>query len=178
MTQPFIGQIQPLGFGFAPKDWAQCNGQILSITQNTALFALLGTMYGGNGTTTFGLPDLQSRVSLHAGQAPSGENFFQGETGGAENVALTLSTLPGHTHTFRGSSANGQVTNPAAGQALAKSSLGSGTPATFYGPMATPQPLNPSSVGPAGGNQPHPNIQPYQAINWCIALTGVFPSRG
>jgi microcystin-dependent protein len=94
MTQPFIGQIQPFGFGFAPRNWAQCNGQILSIQQSTALFALLGTQYGGNGTTTFGLPNLQSRVPVHAGTSPSGEHFQQGEAAGVETVALTLSTMP------------------------------------------------------------------------------------
>jgi microcystin-dependent protein len=177
MTQPFIGQIQSMGFDFAPMGWAQCNGQVMAISQNAALFSLLGTTYGGNGTTTFGLPDLQSRVPMSAGQSPSGEQYFLGEKAGAELVTLTLSTLPAHSHTFQGSSANGQVTNPAAGQALARSTLPSGTAASFYGPMTTPQPLNPASVGTAGGNLPHTNIQPYQVINWCIALSGVFPPR-
>src|SRR4051812_24889814 len=100
MTQPFTGQIQPFAFNFAPKDWAQCNGQITSIQQNTALFALLGTQFGGNGTTTFALPNLQSRAPVHAGVSPQGETFVQGEVGGVETVNLNINTLPLHNHVF------------------------------------------------------------------------------
>lgn len=175
MTQPFIGQIQPFGFGFAPRDWAQCNGQTLSIQQNTALFSLLGTQYGGNGTTTFALPNLQSRVPVHAGTSPGGETFFQGEAAGSETVTLTLNTMPAHNHAFVGSSANGDTNLVAAGQALATVS-GSNS---FYSVDTPPlQSLDMGSVSPLGGNQPHTNIQPYLAINWCIALSGIFPSRG
>src|SRR5674476_75341 len=106
MTQPFLGQIQPFGFNFAPKGWAQCNGQILSITQNAALFSLIGTYYGGNGTSTFALPNLQSRVPLHQGTSTSGENFVIGESAGVESVVLNLSELPAHSHPFMGSSVN------------------------------------------------------------------------
>jgi microcystin-dependent protein len=173
MTQQFIGQIQPFGFGFAPKGWAQCNGQTLNIAQNAALFSLLGTQYGGNGISTFALPNLQSRVPVHAG-AFQGETFFQGETGGAETVTLTLNTMPQHNHAFFGTSVAGDRGAPAAGDALAKVG-GPGNP--YYAPDTAPQPLNPSSVGMAGGTQAHTNIQPFQAINWCIALTGIFPSR-
>jgi microcystin-dependent protein len=181
MTEPFTGQIQPFGFGFAPRNWAQCTGQILSIQQNTALFALLGTQYGGNGTTTFGLPDLQSRVPVHAGTAPGGsETFFQGEAAGEETVMISLNTMPAHGHGFMGSTANGTSTTPVDGLALATVHLpSSATPPSFYGPDTSPlQPLNMASVSTVGGNQSHANIQPYQAINWCIALSGNFPSRG
>jgi len=178
MTQPFIGQIQPFGFNFAPRNWAQCNGQILSIQQNTALFSLLGTQYGGNGQTTFALPDLQSRVPVHAGTSPGGESFQQGEAAGTETVTLALGTMPAHGHAFVGSSANGDSTIPAAGQTLAKAALPSKTPDNFYGPDTTPQPINMATVSPVGGNQSHTNIQPYQAINWCICTLGIFPSRG
>lgn len=177
MSQPFLGQIQPFGFGFAPRGWAQCNGQTIAISQNAALFSLLGTMYGGNGTSTFQLPNLQSRVPMHFGTW-LGNIYYQGEVGGEENVTLTLNMLPQHNHNFVGSSGNANASNPAPGQALAKVTIGSGTPDSFYGPDATPQPLNPASVSMAGGNLPHSNIQPCLAVNFCIALSGIFPSRG
>lgn len=176
MTQPFIGQLQAFGFGFAPRYWAQCNGQLLSIAQNQALFALLGTMYGGNGVNTFQLPALQSRVPMHAGTF-AGNTYSQGELGGEEQVTLTINTMPVHTHAFVGSSAPGTVRVPAAGQSLAKAAVPSGTADLIYGPDTTPQPLNPGSVSQVGGNLPHTNIQPYLAINWCIAMFGIFPSR-
>jgi microcystin-dependent protein len=173
MTEPFIGQIQPLAFAFAPRNWAQCNGQILSIQQNTALFSLLGTQFGGNGTTTFGLPNLQSRAPIHAGNS-----FFQGEEGGQEQVTITLNTMPAHNHAFVGASTDGNSANPADNFALAKAFKPSGNADSFYGVDSSPQPLNAASVSPVGGNGPHTNIQPYQVINWCIAMSGIFPSRG
>ena len=175
MTQPFLGQIQPFGFNFAPKGWAQCNGQILSITQNAALFSLIGTYYGGNGTSTFALPNLQSRVPLHQGTSTSGENFVIGESAGVESVVLNLSELPAHSHPFMGSSVNATATAAADGEALAKAA--GATPNNFYGPMTIPQPLIPTAISPIGGNLPHTNLQPYLTINWCIALNGIFPSR-
>ncbi len=179
MTTPFVGQIQPLAFGFAPLHWAQCNGQILSIAQNTALFALLGTQYGGNGQTTFALPDLQSRVPVHAGTL-AGETFFQGEAAGAENVTLTLNTMPAHTHSLVGSTGDADTNVMAAGEALAKVAPVPGKTADpYYSPDTPPlQPINAASVSTVGGNQAHTNIQPYLAINWCISLAGMFPSRG
>lgn len=173
MTQPFIGQIQPYGFNFPPKNWAQCDGQILNIAQNAALFSLLGANYGGNGQTTFGLPDLRGRAPIHFGNL-SGQSYSLGEKGGAEMVALNQTQLPAHSHSFQGSSENGAVADPVAGVLLAKET----TANKFYGPMTTAQPLNPASVTATGGNQPHNNIQPYLAVNWCIALAGIFPSRG
>jgi len=176
MTQPFLGQIQAFGFGFAPRYWAQCNGQTLSISQNQALFALLGTMYGGNGISTFQLPNLQSRVPMHTGNF-NGTSYVQGEIGGEENVTLTINTMPAHGHAFVGSSATATVRIPAAGQSLAKTAVPSGTADLLYGSDASPQPLNSSSVSQVGGNLPHTNIQPYLTINFCIALYGIFPSR-
>jgi microcystin-dependent protein len=177
MTQPFIAQVQPFAFGFAPRYWAQCNGQIMSIAQNQALFALLGTTYGGNGVSTFGLPNLQSRVPMHYGTAPNGSTYVPGEIAGTETVALNSNNLPSHYHNFLGSSAAATAINPEAGSALAKTAVPSGTALNFYGPDATLQPLNSASIAPVGGNLPHNNIQPYLAINFCIALYGIFPSR-
>jgi microcystin-dependent protein len=176
MSEPFIGQIQPFGFNFAPHNWALCNGQILSIAQNTALFSLLGTIYGGNGQTTFALPNLQSRAPMHTGDA-GGSSFPQGEEAGTETVTLTISTMPAHNHAFVGTTENATTAASADGQLLATSNAGSGQPDFYYGPDTTPQPLNPGSISMAGGSQPHSNIQPSLAINWCIALTGIFPSR-
>jgi microcystin-dependent protein len=176
MTQCFLGQIQPYGFGFPPKGWAQCNGQIMSISQSSALFALLGTMYGGNGTTTFGLPNLQSRVPMSAGTY-LGNTYSQGEIGGEEQVTLNLSELPAHNHAFMGSPNNANDTQPDEGTALAQIAQASAPGDSYYAPDTSPQPLNPASISIVGGNLPHTNIQPYLTINWCIALNGIFPSR-
>jgi microcystin-dependent protein len=176
MTQPFIGQIQPYAFNFAPKNWALCNGQIMSIAQNAALFSLLGTMYGGNGTTTFGLPNLQSRVPMHVGTL-NGEMFVQGEMAGEENVTLMFSNLPAHNHSFNGTANQANDANPANGSALAQIHQASGLGDGYYAPDTAPQPLDPTSLSTTGGNQPHSNIQPYLAVNWCICLFGIFPSR-
>ena len=119
MTQPFVGQIQPLGFGYAPKNWAQCNGQTLSIAQNTALFSLLGTTYGGNGQTTFALPNLQSRVPMHTGTF-QGNSYPQGQVAGTEQITLNIGEMPMHNHAFIGSSANANAAGPADGQALVR----------------------------------------------------------
>ncbi len=174
MTQPFMGQIQPYGFNFAPKNWAFCNGQILSIQQNSALFSLLGTTYGGNGQTTFALPNLQSRVPMHFGTF-QGNNYVLGEQAGEENVTILMSELPQHNHGFLGSSKAANATAVGPDQVLA---LAAGaTPDNFYGPPAPYTTLNPNSIQPAGGNQPHNNLQPYLAINWCICMAGIYPSR-
>lgn len=177
MTQPFIGQIQPYGFNFAPKNWALCNGQIMSIAQNTALFSLLGTTYGGNGQTTFALPNLQSRVPMHYGSF-AGNSYALGEEAGEEQVTLLNSELPMHSHGFLGSSGAASTTAVGQNQVLATSTGGSGQPDNFYAPDSSPLlPLNPNSIQPTGGNQPHSNLQPYLAINWCICLYGIYPSR-
>ena len=176
MTQPYIGQIQPYSFNFAPKNWAFCNGQILPIAQNQALFSLLGIAYGGNGVSTFALPNLQSRVPMHEGTS-MGINYPIGEAAGEEQITLVGSQMPMHNHMFLGTRDNGNSPAPANGQYLGTSSGGTGTPDNFYGPDTPTIPLTPQSIGMTGGNQPHTNIQPYLAINWCICLYGIFPSR-
>lgn len=176
MTQPYIGQIQPYAFNFAPKSWAFCNGQILPIAQNQALFSLLGTTYGGNGVSTFALPNLQSRVPMHMGPGLGG-TYVAGETAGEENVTLSYAQMPAHSHLFMGASVDATLNVTADGGLLATSTGGGGQPENFYASDAAPQPLNPQTVGSTGGNQPHTNLQPYLAVNWCICLYGIFPSR-
>ena len=174
--EPFIGQIQPFAFNFAPKGWVMCNGQLMAISQNAAMFSLLGTMYGGNGTTNFQLPNLQSRVPVHAGIGSTGTQYVQGATGGTENVTLTLSQLPLHNHAFVGTSQLAITQKPAAGDSLATSKSGGNPGDNFYGTGALTA-LNPNSVLNVGGSGNHTNIQPYLVINWCIATTGIYPSR-
>jgi len=164
VADPFMGEIRIMSFNFAPKDWAQCNGQLLPINQNQALFSLLGTMYGGNGQTTFGLPDLRARVPIHIGQG-----FVQGEVGGEQAHTLTVSEMPSHTHTMSGSSSNADVVSPVDNVVAQSSQL--------YGPVAQVTSLDPSTNGTAGGSQPHTNLQPYLTLTFCIALLGIFPSR-
>lgn len=182
MTQPFLGQIQPFGFNFAPRGWALCNGQILSIQQNTALFSLLGTYYGGNGTSNFALPDLRSRVPVSQGTlSGTGSQYALGEQDGVETVTLNIGQTPAHSHVFSGTSTHASTSIPSNGTALAATwhPAGGGSPGDpYYAPDTTPQPLNPAAMTPWGtGPQPHTNIQPYLTISWCIALAGVFPSR-
>jgi microcystin-dependent protein len=168
MSEPFLGMIAIFGFNFAPRGWAFCNGQILPIAQNTALFALLGTTYGGNGQTTFGLPDLRGRAPVHFGQGPGLSSYDLGQQGGTETVTLTGAQTGPHTH---GVSASNAPTS--------KSPSGN-LPANFgtvaYGSSADLS-MSPAMVQPNTGGQPHNNIQPYLAINFCIAIEGIFPSR-
>jgi microcystin-dependent protein len=171
MTQPFLGQIQPFGFGFAPRGWAQCNGQLLPISQNTALFSLLGTFYGGNGQTNFALPDLQSRVPMHKGNF-----FFQGEEAGEESITLLMTEMPLHNHTFSGASLAANFKVPVDGSAFAKSNPNA-SHAYYAADNASLTIINPATVSLVGGNLPHTNLQPYLTINWCIAMQGIFPSR-
>lgn len=175
MTEPFIGMIALFGFNFPPRGWALCNGQLLSISQNTALFSLLGTTYGGDGQTTFALPNLQSRVPLGMGQGPGLSNYRIGQTGGSENVTLLSTQMPAHNHALNVSGAPG-TTNSPAGNVLATAFLPDETAVNAY--TTTPNnTASPQAIGMAGGNQPHENVQPYLAMNYCIALQGIFPSR-
>jgi microcystin-dependent protein len=168
MSEPFLGQIAIYGFNFAPRGWAFCNGQILPIAQNTALFSLLGTTYGGNGQTTFALPNLQSRVPIQFGQGPGLSSYDLGQAAGTETVTLNVNEIPAHTHTIAATDADAASNKPE-GNVLASG-----------GSYATTPNINMSAamVPPSGGgNQPHPNIQPYLALNFSIALEGIFPSR-
>jgi microcystin-dependent protein len=181
VTQPFLGQIQCFGFGFAPTGWALCQGQLLPISQNAALFSLLGTYYGGNGTSTFALPNLQSRVPVHQGQLTGGSFYSIGEEGGTESVTLNLSQMPLHNHGFLGTTSAANVPEPQNGSTLATTYRRSGgvSPGDpFYAPYDSKTgPINPSSISFVGNNLPHTNIQPFVTVNWCIALRGIYPAR-
>jgi microcystin-dependent protein len=175
MSEYFIGQIMTVGFGFAPKYFAQCNGQLLPIAQNQALFSLLGTQYGGNGVTNFALPDMRGRTpvgydtSVDPGWQPPSVQI--GEVAGVENVTLLTSNLPAHTHGVAATTTAGTTRNP-------RSNLYAAPNVSIYGPSSGTQiPLNQQTLSPTGGTQPHPNMQPYSCINFCIALQGIFPSR-
>jgi microcystin-dependent protein len=171
MSEPFVGEIRMFGFGFAPQGWALCNGQLLPIDQNQALFSLLGTTYGGDGRTTFALPDLQSRVPVGQGQSPGLSSYAEGQAGGAETVTLAATQLPGHTHPVKASSSTADSDQPE-GRTLARSASHSYTAKPDASTV-----MNVDMLGDAGGSQPHDNIQPYLAVNFCIALIGIFPSR-
>lgn len=174
MSEFYIGQIMMTGFGFAPKYFALCNGQVLPIAQNQALFSLLGTQYGGNGVTTFQLPDLRSRAPVSYAQSvdPAWQPspYSIGEVGGAESVTLISTQIPNHVHQGAGTTANGNIRNPT------NTLFGTNTAAIYTQPGAQ-VPLSPQTVAPAGGGQAHTNIQPYTTISFCIALQGIFPSR-
>jgi microcystin-dependent protein len=165
MAEPFIGEIRVTSFNFAPRGWALCNGQLLPINQNQALFSLLGTYYGGNGISTFALPNLQGRTPLH-----TGSGFVQGQTGGEEAHLLTSAEVPSHTHT-QGSISQATGNNPASSVPAAKPRRG----INVYNTGAIPVQL--AGQGTAGGNQSHNNMQPYLTLNFVIALQGIFPSR-
>ncbi len=171
---PFVAELRPFPFNFAPRGWAQCDGQLLPISQNTALFSLLGTTYGGNGQTTFALPDLRGRLPLHQGQGPGLSLRSRGENGGAETVTLQTGEIASHQHavaatgTFTTKNPGGDVPAPAPAPATDPKMYGD-TPNT---------PMHASTIQPAGGGVPHDNLAPYLGLNWCIALQGIFPPRG
>lgn len=190
MATPFLSQIDLFAFGFAPKGWAMCQGQVLPINQNQALFALLGTTYGGNGQTTFALPNLAARVPISMGQGPGLSNYDIGATGGTDSVALATNEMPSHSHVIdtSGLSAKAKCKSGAGDQ---KTPVG-GVPAkdagganTLYSLLAPDGIMSALSVvaggsvtaGTTGGGQPHENRQPYLVLNYCIALQGIFPSR-
>jgi microcystin-dependent protein len=170
MTDPFLGELRLLPFNFAPQGWAFANGQLLSIAQNTALFSLLGTTYGGNGTSTFALPDLRGRVPISSGQGPGLSLYDLGEEAGVENVTLNSGQMPVHTHQLE-ATLTATTKNPS--NAL-PSVTASGA---AYGAAPKTADMSPAAIGSAGSNQPHENRQPYLVLNWCIALQGIFPSR-
>lgn len=170
MSDPFIAEIKMVGFNFAPRGWATCDGQLVPISQNTALFSLLGTNYGGNGQSTFGLPNLGGRVPIAAGQGPGLSSYVQGQTGGSDTTTLLSNQIPGHAHALQASARPAESTSPAA-QALARSA------SNAYTSAAAATALDPASIASAGGNQAHTNLQPYLVLNFVIALQGVFPPR-
>jgi microcystin-dependent protein len=175
MAAPFVAEIRPWACNFAPYGWQMCQGQLLPISQFTALFSLIGTYYGGNGTSNFQLPNLMGRVPLKFGTDSTGNTYFIGEEGGVENVTLQSTQMPLHTHTFGGTTANSGHARPADGASLGTNPQGT----FFYGSnTGSTTNINAGTISPyAGGNLAHENRQPYQAINWCIAMTGIYPSR-
>jgi microcystin-dependent protein len=173
MSEPFIGEIRMFGGTFAPPGWSFCDGSLLSISANDALFNLLGTTYGGDGQTTFGLPDLRGRLPIHAGNLPGGPTFILGQQAGSETVTVTTAQMPGHSHAVLASSSPADGADPT-GNVVA----GSDT-VNFYGP-ANPDKsaaMNAGFVGSAGGSQPHDNVQPFLCVSFIIALEGIYPSQ-
>lgn len=174
MSEPFLGQIDIFPYNFAPRGFAFCNGQILPISQNTALFSLLGTTYGGNGTTTFALPNLQGSVPVHFGQGIGLSPYVLGQTGGVASVTLTTGQLPTHTHSVGCQTAAGGLNSPAN---AVWGSGGRGKPPEYSTTSSPTADLSGSALGTAGSGQPHNNLSPYLALSFCIALQGIFPSR-
>lgn len=174
MADPFVAEIRIFPFNFAPKGWAWCDGQLLPLSQNTALFSLLGTTYGGNGKSNFALPDLQGRAPMHPGQGPGLSLHDLGETGGSETVTLLESEIPAHSHALR---ANGDIADlqaPTPSRSIARSQNANAYQSTTNQSIVS---MAPESLAPAGGDQPHNNLQPYLTFYFCIALQGVFPPR-
>lgn len=174
MSDPFVAEIRVVGFNFAPRGWALCDGQLLPISQNTALFSLLGTTYGGDGKSTFALPNIQGEVVVGPGQGPGLSDYFLGERGGTASVTLPQSEMPSHGHAGQGSIDDGQFQAPAPDRALAVSNPG------FAYQSNTSQNLtqmNPQTLGVTGASLPHNNAQPYLVLNFIIAMQGVFPPR-
>jgi microcystin-dependent protein len=171
MADPFVAEIRIFGFNFAPKGWAFCDGQLLPLSQNTALFSLLGTTYGGNGKSNFALPDLQGRAAMQPGQGPGLSLHDLGETGGSETVSLLESEIPAHSHAVTASLAEALERIPT------NQLFATGTGIGAYAAPAGLTQLNFNAITPTGGDQPHNNMQPYLTLNFCIALQGVFPPR-
>lgn len=170
MSEPFLAEVRMVGFNFAPRGWAFCDGQILPINQNQSLYSLLGTTYGGDGRTSFALPDLRGRVPIHVGQSNGGEEHRLGSKAGEETHTLSGNEMPQHTHPLNASTdEDGVIT--AADKVLARA------PQALYSDPPPDTPLQSSSITDAGGSQAHENMQPFLAVNFCIALQGLFPSR-
>ncbi len=172
MADPFVAEIRAFGFNFAPTGWAQCAGQLLPLSQNTALCSLLGTTYGGNGKSNFALPNLEGMTPIGAGQGPGLSDVWLGETGGSETVSLLESEIPAHSHAASVSPDEADLAAPAANRSRARAAPG--TPYATTGPLVA---MAPEALTPAGGDQPHNNMPPSLAVGMCIALQGVFPPR-
>jgi microcystin-dependent protein len=166
MAQPYVGEIRMFAGNFAPAGWMFCEGQLLPISENETLFNLIGTTYGGDGQSTFGLPDLRGRLPIH-----QGNGFILAETGGAEEITLTVNQIPAHSHPLLASSGNANSTDPG-------NNLLSKTVKLIYRGGPADQPLSPQAGGPVGGSQPHSNFQPYLCVDFIISLFGIFPSQG
>lgn len=171
MTEPFLGEIRVMGFNFPPRGWALCDGQILPIAQYQALYSLLGTTYGGDGRTTFALPDLRGRAPLFSGQSTGGAYHGLGQRGGEEVHTLNGQEMPQHSHGLFASPTQADTLLPAGNL------LGASAGAAVYDSASNIQPMNAAAVSATGGSQAHENMQPYLVLNFCIALTGIFPSR-
>lgn len=176
MSEPFIGELRTFAFGITPKGWMPCNGQLLPINSNQALYSLLGTLYGGNGTSTFGLPNLQGRVALSAGSGSGGiGSYTQGQTGGSATVALSGAQVPSHIHSANGASASASTGTPGGGLLPGVGTINAlpfyNTDGSQLGAMAA------NALANSGGGQSHSNVQPSLALNICIAIVGIFPSR-
>jgi microcystin-dependent protein len=173
MSESYVGEIRPFAGNFAPAGWAMCDGSLLSISENQVLFTLIGTTYGGNGQTTFGLPDLRGRALIHQGTAPGLSSYTIGEQLGAETVSVSVGQMAGHIHSFAGTTTGGNASAPAATVGLAA------TPTGFpiYEATGTPVALSTRAVAMTGGSQPHNNRQPFLAITYIISLFGIYPTR-
>lgn len=171
VSDPFLGEIRLFPYNFAPLGWALCDGSVVSIAQNTALFSLLGTTYGGDGRSTFALPDLRGRVAVSFGQGPGLSDHQLGQLGGDETVKLTADGLPAHRHAVAAHSTRGAHASPR-GRVPGHSS-----PGTVYADASDGTKMSSQTIAPTGGDQPHDNLQPYLALNYCIATEGIFPSR-
>ncbi|SEW48651.1 Microcystin-dependent protein [Chryseobacterium wanjuense] len=172
-SDPYLGQIAFVPYNFVPKNWAACNGQLLSIAQNQALFSLLGTTYGGNGTTTFALPDMRGRVLVHEGQAPGGAtNYTMGQTGGAESVTLLVTQMPAHSHTVNAVTAEGNQNTPTNNLPADTKGLDK-----EYSDATANTTMKSTMVNPTGGTQPHENRPPFVTLKCIISLVGVYPSQ-
>jgi len=180
MQDPFVGQITVFPYSFAPSGWLECAGQLVPVTQYTTLFALIGTYYGGNGTSNFGLPDLRGRVPLGMGQLTGGSDYVIGEIGGVESVQIDTSHMAIHNHTLNATTAQGSVDDPT-GQILAAPFVGGrgggGSKSSVYNPGTSNTTLVQQSLGITGGDLPHNNVQPFLVFRPCIAWRGVYPSR-
>jgi microcystin-dependent protein len=173
MADPFVAEIRILACNFPPKGWATCDGQVLAISQNTALFSLLGTTYGGNGSSNFALPNLQGNAPMQQGQSTTGTSYALGQTGGSETVTLLLNEMPSHNHAIQGNINPANLATPSPARSLARASPGQAYTAT----LTNITPFAGNAIQLNGGGTPHNNLMPYLTLNFCIALQGIFPAR-